>query len=633
MRRFFILSLILISSLTFKTFGKKEDYVDYHYKSAMDDYRKGSYYSALETITKILGYQKDRRFKDILLLTSKLYLQIGKKTGLKEYLWKANYYLNFYIQAGGKDNSDYYYTKASIFERLSFYERAFTLYKMALMINKDSSMNNDILFGLMRTAIMSGNVDAFSRYLLHLAPLSYGESKEFMFLMGMKYFYEGKYKLAMDVFEEVYRDFELYLLDNPDFYYYVGQTAFLDGNYEFAKKIFRKIVTQVKNDDVIRKSYIRLGDIATIQKDKNEAFNSYLIVINRFPETQENVVARLKMLSLIDYFPDMRDKVMKVKDLEDPVKFVVRTLISNRTNYIGKYAIGNFGVLVFKNRTDYLIDRLSWELSLIYPLVLNPEQKLYIKTLYSPYLEKLPEKDIVKLYYSNQDFFMQIFDKSVLKKILTAIRKTDNMDEYIKLLDFMVVKYNDDEDKRELAIAYFYKDNTSKALEILMSINDKKCYDDIFIETLQGKIGKYLKDCDISNLPFDVKVSYLFSIYKLNKNQEILSELIKTLTDKPPTIKDRLPENIQTALTSVTNDLFLKKEYGNVVKILRPYVDYPYKDESKCDIVPIYLISKIRTSDLKNIDEIYGRIKNCDTEYALIAKEIYKNQKFIREVQ
>ncbi|MEZ0323940.1 MAG: tetratricopeptide repeat protein [Hydrogenothermaceae bacterium] len=630
MRKFFLILSLIIS---FSSFGKDKSKLEEYYQSALEDYSRGSYYSALDTIEKALVYQKDKKYKDVLLLVAKIYLEIGKKTGLKQYLWKANYYLNMYIQAGGEANAEYYYTKALVFERLSFFERAFTLYKMALMENKDNKLNNKIIFGLMRTAIMIGNVDAYSKYLIYLAPLTLTDSKELTFLTGMKYFYEGKYFLALQLFKDVYNDFELYLLDNPDFYFYVGETAFLNGDYDFAKKIFRRIVSVVKNDDVIRKSYIRLGDIALIQKDKNEAFNNYLIVINKFPETDENTIAKLKMLALEEFFPDLKPKIEKIKDLQDPIKFIVKTLIINRTNYIGKYAIANFGVLVFKNRTDYLIDRLSWELSLLHPLVLDPDQKWYIYTLWKPYILKIDDKDLLKLYSSNPKFFMSIFDRQVFIKILDVMDK-NNFDKksMIKLLEFMVSKYGEDEDKRKLASLYYNLGQKDKALQTLQSIKDKNCSDELFIAVIENKVDKEFKDCDISSLPITVKLTYELDLYKKTKSKDSLYKLTKLLSETK-SIKDSISKEIIDTLEITVKQLYNNKDYNGIVEAVRPYITIIANSDKKCDILPYYLISEIRTSNFSYVDEIYNKINSCKTEVAFIAIQIYKDQKLFREVK
>lgn len=625
-----VLLLFIILTFVSAAYPKNNDRTEIYYKSALESYTRGSYYSALEDIEKVLPYQKHKIFKDALLLTAKIYLEIGKKTGLKKYLWKSNHYLIMYIQAGGKQSSEYYYTKAAVFERLGFFERAFTLYKMALMSEGNGELNNQIILGLMRTAIMIGNIDAISKYILHLAPLSYTESKELTFLLGMKYFYEGNYKLALDMFKQVYDDFELYLLDNPDFYFYVGETAFLNEDYGFAKKIFRKIISQVKNDDVIRKSFLRLGDIARIEGDKNEAFNNYLIVINKFPETEENTVARLKMLALLERFPDLKPKITKLDRLQDPIKFVVKTLISNRTNYIGKYAIANFGILVFKNPTDYLFDRLSWELSLMYPLILNPDQKQYIKTLWEPYLFKLKDNKLLMLYDSNPVFFKTIFDRKVLRRISDILNmKEQYINKNIALLKFLVNKYDNDEDKRYLAFLYYKTAKTSDALQILNSIKEKSCQDEILIANIEKKEpSKTYKDCDLSKLPSEVRLGYLLSLYKINQEGNVLNLIIENL--KHSTL---LPPQIKEDIFSLVQYLFKKKDYQNIVSVMGPIYREFEKEKFKCNIFSMLLVAKIRISDFSGVDEIYDKIKECNDEVSFVAKEIYKNHKLLKEVK
>lgn len=627
-----VLILLLTAMFVSVSSSKSRDEAEVYYKSALESYSRGSYYSALEDIEKVLPYQKHRLFKDALLLAARIYLEVGKKTGLKKYLWKANYYLNIYIQAGGKQSPEYYYTKAAVFERLGFFERAFTLYRMALMSSRNGELSNQVILGLMRTAIMVGNLDAMSKYILYLAPLNYSESKELTFLLGMKYFYEGNYKQALEMFRQVYDDFELYLLDNPDFYFYVGETAFLTGDYSLAKKIFRKIISQVKNDDVIRKSFLRLGDIATLEGDKNEALNNYLTVINRFPETDEDTVARLKMIALLEKFPDLKSKVVKVDKLQDPIKFVVKTLISNRTNYIGKYAIGNFGLLVFKNPTDYLTQRLSWELSLMYPLILDPDQKRYIRTLWEPYLEKLKDEKLLMMYDSNPVFFKAVFDRKILKKISDILDfRQEYINKNIDLLKYMIDRYGNDEDRRSLGFVYYKLGKLQEAAATLNTIIEKTCQDEILIAGLEKKTpDKTFQECDVSKLPPEIRVSYFSALYRQKKEKQSIKQLeeaLKAMKDIPlsPQAKDEI--------SAIARELFKNKDYAGVVSLLEPVYLQFSKEKDSCTILSILLISKVRTSEFSGVDEIYDKINGCGQEISLVAKEVYKNYKLLKELR
>lgn len=627
-----VLVFLLTVTLVSLSLPKGPDQAEVYYKSALESYNRGSYYSALEDIEKVLPYQKHKLYKEALLLAARIYLEVGKKTGLKKYLWKANYYLNVYIQAGGKQSPEYYYTKAAVFERLGFFERAFTLYKMALMSGENGELSNQVILGLMRTAIMVGNLDAMSKYIIYLAPLNYSESKELTFLLGMKYFYEGNYKQALEMFKQVYEDFELYLLDNPDFYFYVGETAFLTGDYNLAKKIFRKIISQVKNDDVIRKSYLRLGDIAALEGDKNEAFNNYLTVINRFPETDENTVARLKMIALLEKFPEIKSKVLKVDKLQDPIKFVVKTMITNRTNYIGKYAIGNFGILVFKNPTEYLIQRLSWELSLMYPLILDPDQKRYIRTLWEPYLEKLKEDKLLMLYDSNPAFFKVVFDRKILGKISDTLDfKQEYINKNIDLLKYLIDKYNSDEDKRNLGFIYYRLGKLTEATATLNSIKEKSCQDEILIATLENKTPQKLSDeCDVSKLPSEIRISYFSTLYRHKKEKQAVKQLQESLkTMKNNTLSKQAKEDI----SYIALELFKNKDYAGVVSLLEPVYSQFEKEKDRCNILSVFLISKVRISEFSSIEEIYDKINDCNQEISMVAKEVYKNYKLLKEVR
>ncbi|MFN3788193.1 MAG: tetratricopeptide repeat protein, partial [Sulfurihydrogenibium azorense] len=530
----------------------------------------------------------------------------------------------------GKRNEDYYYTKGLAYERLGFYERALTNYKIALLSKSErSNLTNKIILGIMRTSILMGRVDNITKYIVYLAPLEAREGQELSIVLGMKYFYEGNYDLAFNYFSQVYQDFEEYLLYNPEFYYYIGETAYRLKKYDFAKRIFRKIVNNVKNDDVIRKAYLRLGDIAVIQNDKYEAFNNYYIVINRFPETNENTVARLKMLALGLKYPDLESRIKKVKQLEDPVKFIVQTLVSNRTNYIGKYAIGNFGVLVLQNPTDFLIDKLSYELSLLYPANFTYEQAEYIRGLWTPYLEKLDNKALIKLYKANPKFFKDIFDENILKKILQNL--TDNY--YRKdLLKHLIKNYDKDEYKIQLAKIYYEEKQYSKALEILSGIKDKNCDFYIISALIKKAMNMNYKDdmenmeksCKDLKLPFEIALDY----YLMKKD---LPKAVSTILENKNRLKD--DDNTKNKILDLISKLYGSKMYKELSQLLDNIPENLIPKEKLCDVSSYYLITKVKLNSTNVKDLYYNTVKNCNTEMAKVSLELYETLKVIQEVK
>jgi hypothetical protein len=633
----FITNIVFLINLLFysQSFSKENprDFIN----KALKEYNVGSYYSALENVSKALSIadKKSKDYRQALLLSAKIYLSIGQKTGMKQYLWNSVYFLNWYIASGGETNKDYYYTKGLVYERLGFYERAFTNYKIALFSSNSSNLTNKIILGMMRTSILLGNIDNITKYIIYLAPLESKESKELSFIMGMRAFYLKDYKTAFEYFKDTIANFEDYLLDNPEFYYIVAETAYRLKDYNLAKSIFRKITSYVKNDDVIRKSYLRLGDIASIENDKMEAFQNYLIVINRFPETQENTVARLKMLALGLKYPELENKIKSIKQLEDPIRFVVRTLISNRTNYIGKYALGNFGVLVFQNPTDFLFNRLSYELSLIYPANFTYEQAEYIANLWTKYLLKLSPDKLRMLYLSNPKFFKDIFDRNVLDKILTSLSDEKDLKLKVDLLKFMADKYQEDKYYIDLAKAFISDKKYNYALNTLEKVKNKNC--DYYVFTTVAKsnmkidykeeLNSIQNKCDIENLPFYIAFDYYYSI----NNYEKLTELI----DKNKTQFVEMYEKneiFNNKINSLIENLFKMKRYNEVASILDKIDFKKLKKENICKFASMSIISKIKTKKTENMELYYNYLAGCNDELSIIAKEIYESYKVLQGV-
>ncbi|WP_457621910.1 tetratricopeptide repeat protein [Persephonella sp.] len=616
----------------FKSLSEKE--ASQIYREAVQMYKRKSYYSALNLLTKLITHRDNIHYADALFLAAKIYLELGRKTGKKSLIQKALNYINKYsYMAGDSQNWDYYYTKGNIYENLYMYERALALYKLAFYRAITKRQQFKTVAAILRTAAWTHKMDLVTRYivLVNIEELSHEEKKEFEFIEGLLEFQKGNYEKAYSYLSKVYKEYEPYLIENPYYYYIFAENTYRIKKYEFAKQLFRRIISLIKDEEIIRRSLLRLGDIFNIKGDKITAFNYYYSIVEKYPDSQEAVVAKLKILSMEDD-KKIREKIYLLKkkdeDFKKPLRFVYKMLVSNRNTYIGNFAIGNFGKIVFESGNDSLFSELVKELSLIYPERMLYEQMEYIRKLWSNGLMNLQPEKTCELYKTNRKFFKYIFDRKVLLKIVDDLKICSMGKDRIDLAKWILEKWNDDKSRLALARVYFEEGRYRKSLKVLSQVKNKDCnYTKLYLKNNIELNRKIVKNrLNLERCKNDPEILLLQAIINfrsddLNSSLEVLQKINKDLSRYylDPFFKKHITRIIGTALS--------QNRYKEVLNILKP-VSEKIDD---CNINSWLMISMIRTGS-KNVKNLLEKISNCDTLWSSIARNVYEDSVLIEEV-
>ncbi|WP_456392415.1 tetratricopeptide repeat protein [Persephonella sp.] len=600
------------------------------YKLAVLMYNRGSYYTALNILSKIVNDRYNPYYPQALFLSAKIYLNLGIKTGIKEFLQKALYYINTYSYSVENPFTwDFYYTKGIIYENLFMYERALALYKMAFALADTPRKQFKTVIAILRTAAWLKRMDIITRYiiLVNLEQLSEKEKKEFEFVKGLVEFQKGNYREAVKYLIPVYKTYEQYLIENPNYYLILGEAAYRVGSYDFAKQIFRRMISLVKDESVIRKALLRLGDIALKKGDKILAFNYYYEVIKKYPNTDEATIAKLKLIAL-ERDSDIKRRLLLTEDKDyiDPLGFVLKTLISNRNNYVGFFALGNFGYIALNSKSEKLFDKLTWELSLVNVSRLRYEHIEYIRQLWAPEIKKLPYMRGCKLFNANKRFFYRVFGRDTLLVLYNDLKKCGKYETALELAKFIAKKWNDDKSLLVLADAYFSKRDFNRSLKTLEKIKNRNC--SYYI--LKGKNLIFLKKVDM-NLEKDIlRVCKTDSVEKYIILSYISVELgnLKKAVEYIDKVVDKLPEYYRDNtlgrifLRKLVYGLFEKKMYGEALKIILPVSEMQKED---CDLNSWVLIAAVRSDKKWIADDYFKRIEGCQTRWSLVAKNVYQD--------
>lgn len=602
------------------------------YKRGVQQFEIGSYSTALDYFLKLLK-PGSKYYSESLLMLSKTYYAIGRKTGNKKFFWQALNYLQLYfISAGNKQLPwDYYYTKAKIYEALSFYEQALAVYRVAFLAAKTPQQKIDTTIGIVRTAVWSRRNDIVDEYfiLVSTSKLNPQEEKEVEFLKGLILFSQGKYREALPYFFKLYKEFEEFLIDNPEYYLLVAEDIYRTGNLTLAEQVFRRIASFAKDPSVIRRAILRLGDMELKRGNKKLAFIYYYSVIRDYPKSTESYVARLKII------PMMKDPEIKYRALltgdkafKDPINYIANLLVNYRTTYVGVYALADLGYLIFEmGAPSNVFRRLLWEVSLVFPQQVKYEQREFLRYLWKSYLLKLPPEKGCALYRSNPQFFQEIFGKEVLLKFASDLKVCNQRRLRVELLSYMVNRWKDDESRLLMAEALFDDKDFSEALKVLQKVKNKNfcrynlLYSEIQLvtggrlpppekltEVCSGKKTVKLMAVVLAGYVNSGNVDSAFKVYRENRDG-----LLKGY-GKDPVVRVALDKLLQAALL-----------YGNYGVALQMAEDLDKAGYRNCFIDSYLTISAVRLGKPDVAEKGYTAIKGCVDSFSLLARTAYED--------
>jgi len=612
------------------------------FQRGVQQFKTGSYSTALNYFLELLK-PDSKYYKEALLMLSKTYYAIGKKTGMKKYLWQSLNYLHLYFIELGQETLpwDYYYTKAKIYESLSFYEQALAIYRVAFLRAKTQKQKLKTTIGIIRTAVWIKRADLAEEYFILISSgnvkLSGEEEKELTFVKGLFLFSQGKYEEALPYFFKLYKKYEEYLIENPYYYLLVAENVYRLGKFALSEQLFRRIASLTRDKEVVRRATLRLGDLELKKGNRKLAFIYYYSVIRDYPSSQEATVARLKIIPLLKY-PDIRYRAHLTQEeaFKEPIKYIAQVLVNYRTTYTGIYALADLGYLVFKlDSPERVFRRLTWELSLVFPEEVKYEQKEFIKYLWEPYLLKLPHQKSCRLYSSNPRFFQEIFSRELLLKVAYDLKKCNMRELRIKLLSFMLKRWKGDEERLLMARALFETRDFKDALKVLKEVKNKRSCQ---YQVLLGELSLVLPGLRFN--PEELRASCkgkeglkvaAISIYYQSEIGKIESAFKIFREFKEGLIKAYGRElAVKAALNKLLEEATLAESYRITYELSRSLFNGGYRD---CLVGGYLAIASLRLGKEDSAERALRRIEGCIDPLSRVAKLIYQNLLLRKEIE
>lgn len=630
MRWFLILCLFLFTFSGAEALTVDRDAV--LFQKGVKQFSIGSYSTALDYFLKLLK-PGSKYYSKSLLMLSKTYYRIGRKTGNKKFFWQAlNYIQLYFISLGNRKLPwEYYYTKAKIYEALSFYEQALAVYRVAFLAAKSEQERIDTTLGIVRTAVWSRRKDIVDEYfiLISTAKLNPQEKKEVEFLKGLILFSQGKYREALPYFFKLYKEFEDFLIDNPEYYLLVAEDIYRTGDLTLSEQVLRRIASLTKDPSVIRRAILRLGDVELRRGNQKLAFIYYYSVIRDYPKSKEACVARLKIIPMMEN-PQIKYRALLSGDkaFKEPITYIAGVLVNYRTTYVGVYALADLGYLVFKlGAPQNVFQRLLWEVSLVFPQQVKYEQREFLRYLWEPYLLKLPPGKSCKLYRANPEFFQQIFSRKVLLKIASDLKACNERKLRVELLTFMVNRWKDDRSRLLMAEALFEDKDFTQALKVLEKVKDKNsCRYKLLYGEITLTLGKgvpnpkeLLKRCS-SKKTIKLMAVVLYSYSKMGN----VDSGFKIYKEKEGEIVKAYGGDmvVQAAVNSLLEASLLKGRYDVSFSVAKDLLEAGYKN---CFVGSYFTLSAVRLGKLKEAEKGYRNIKSCIDSFSLLAKTAYED--------
>lgn len=607
------------------------------YRTAKEAFKVGSYYEAVDALAVLVKDPDGAFFVPGLLLSGQTYLKIGSKTGVNKYLWNAEAYLNLYRGSVDTPVWEYYYIKGKVYENLDFPERAEVFFKQAIERAKTEQEIARALVGLMRIAVWKQRIDLPTKYLIleNVAMLKSSATVEYDFIQGMAKFLKKEYAEALADFQNTYRRNEHYLIDNPEYYLLVAESAYRDGKYKIAEHFFRRIIAVTKSSDVIQKALMRMGDLAWRQQRMKTAANYYYLVAKKFPDTNLAAVAKLKLIELMER-GGIEEQLLALdaKAFSDPQKYIVVTLAKNRTSFVGRYALADFGKMVFGLHSKLLDERMVWELSLLSPTRLDYEQKEYIARLWKPDLLEIDASRICAFYAANEALFRDVFDQQTLIRFSQALESCGSHDVRLQLLHFIARKWHTDANLIRLSQFLYGEGNYADALETLQGVKQRDCD----YATLSAKNHVMLTQPLSVDLPLlertcspDNNVSQLLQLYP-DADGERLDEAAAFAREHLAFLEQAFSQErvayrfMRKLLLALIRDQY----YARARQILLPMAA---GQGDNCFLNSLVLLSSIRSGNVDMVEQEHERIAPCENDWARVAKRVFASYRLSEKAQ
>ena len=265
----------------------------------MRDYETALSY--LNTFFK--NYPTSKYYPDAYYLLGEIYLILGKKSleGKKYSLLAIDTFRNFVNYYSFHPKAKEAYVKlAEAYMQIKFYPEAIGILEFVLNTYKGTDVEEYALIAKAKALFLSKRyLDAIETYKLFIK--KFPKSKyipEAYYGLASCYYKLGYYRKALLAFKKAYKRWPTFVTKNPEYLFYMGDTYYRLGKFKRAREYFMYIITYAFRSPFAPKALVKVGDTYVQEGNIQKALEAYSEVLRKYPKTEGEIIATIRMADL-----------------------------------------------------------------------------------------------------------------------------------------------------------------------------------------------------------------------------------------------------------------------------------------------------------------------------------------------
>jgi TolA-binding protein len=500
--------------------------------------------------------------------------------------------------------------RAALYEDLDFDLEALVEYNMAQRSKPNGKYAVVAMIGRAKIYLRRGKFQKAHDEMKKVLAL-YPNRKEvrgIKYLVAEAHYDQGRYAQAMEVFEEAQKIWPTYPKTHPGVYMKIAETYYHLGDKEKALEYWTNITNLFPSVTTGRKALLRMGEYSEEKSRKKDAARLFETLALQFPDSDEAVLARLRLATLGADDPALlkASKIFDYRAFENPLKTFDEILAKYPERH-GEEALLRKGralsgakqhiasILAYKELLKaYPGSRMSAEVfnlvrGNLFKLIENfhEQEGFFIALLtyfdnFNPFLRTITEPDML-IKIADSFAVMTLYDRA--QEYYTLAVRNDPDGKYRDLADFRIAKaklFAGDYKEAENLLSKYIKERPGKPSAIMAR--------HFLGHALQAQ-GKNAEaatewriaiESDMANTLVPNTAYNLGKLYKAEKKFGLAADAFNMVvsTWKPPLKDSPEPDYLRDAKYHLAETYYLNQDYASAIREANMFNDR-YKDDQR----------------------------------------------------
>lgn len=434
------------------------------------------------------------------------------------------------------------------------------------------------------------------------------EAREIKYLVAEAHYDQGRHAEARTIFEAAQKIWPTYPKTQPRVYMKMAETYYRLGEKEKALEYWTNIANLFPSVMTGRKALLRMGEFSEEKNRKKDAARIFEALAMQFPESDEAVLARLRLATMGAEDPGLlkTSKVFDYRAFENPLKTFDEILAKYPERH-GEEALIRKGralagakrhiasILAYKELLkSYPGSRMSAEVfglvrGNLFKLIENfhEQEGFFIALLtyfdnFNPFLRTISEPDIL-IKIADSFAVMTLYDRA--QEYYNMAARNDADGKYRDLTDFRIAKaklFAGDFKEAETLLSKYINDRPGKPTAIMARH---------FLGHAQQAQGKNAEaaaewsiaiESDMGNTLVPNTAYNLGKLYKMEKKYGLAADAFNmtVATWKPPFRDAAEPNYFRDAKYHLAETYYLNEDYASAIREANSFKQR-YKDDQR----------------------------------------------------